>query len=399
MTSNQTITNNKFRQDLKVALVHDFLNQYGGAERVLLELHEMFPGAPIFTLLYDPKKMRGKFKDADIRPSFLQKFPKFLKKRHKYMLPFMPTAPETFNLRDFDLVISSSSAFAKGVVIKPKTTHICYCHSPMRYVWDWNEKYLDEQSLGKKRKIFVRLILNYVRMWDRVAADRADYFIANSKATRDKIKKYYGRESVVVYPPVDIVDLELTKAKPSLSDEGLAFVRRDYFLIVSRLAPYKKIEVAIEAMNKLNLPLVVIGEGAPKYEKYLKSIAGPKTKFLGWMPDEKVKEYYRHCRAFILPGEEDFGITIVEAMSFGKPVIALRKGGAIETVIEGETGEFFNESAIEVIADAVRRFMAGEKDYDREKICEHAQKYSKENFRKNIKRVVGDVLENFGEGV
>jgi glycosyltransferase involved in cell wall biosynthesis len=377
----------------KVALVHDFLNQYGGAERVLLELHEMFPEAPIYTMLYDPKKMRGKFKKADIRTSFLQKFPKFLKKRHKYMLPFMPTAPETFNLRDYDLVISSSSAFAKGVVIKPKTIHICYCHSPMRYVWDWNEKYLDEQSLGKKRKIFARLILNYVRMWDRVAADRADYFIANSKATQDKIKKYYGRDSTVVYPPVETNP----GAKLSEVSEEEAFGRRDYFLIVSRLAPYKKIEVAIEAMNKLNLPLIVIGEGSPKYEKYLKSIAGPKTKFLGWIPDGKVKEYYRHCRVFLLPGEEDFGITLVEAMSFGKPVIALRKGGAIETVIEGETGEFFNESAIEVIADAVRRFMSKEKDYDHEKIREHARKFSKERFRENFERVVGEMLENQGD--
>lgn len=350
-----------------------------------MELHEMFPYAPIYTMLYDPAKMRGKFKDADIRPSFLQKFPKFLKKRHKYMLPFLPTAPETFNLRDFDLVISSSSAFAKGIVIKPKTMHICYCHSPMRYVWDWNEKYLDEQSLGKKRKIFVRLILNYVRMWDRAAADRADHFIANSKSTQDKIKKYYGRDSVVVYPPVDISSAELSD-KPQDSGFG------DYFLIVSRLAPYKKIEVAIEAMNKLDLPLIVIGEGALKYEKYLKSIAGPKTKFLGWMPDKKVKEYYGRCRAFILPGEEDFGITIVEAMSFGKPVVALRKGGAVETVIEGETGELFNESAVEVIADAVRRFMVKEKDYNPEKIRENAQKYSREKFRENFKRVIGEMV-------
>jgi len=200
---------NKFSQ-LKVALVHDFLNQYGGAERVLLTLHEMFPEAPIYTLLYDPAKMRGKFKGADIRPSFLQKFPKFLKKRHKWLLPLMPTAPETFNLRDFDLVISSSSAFAKGIIVKPKTIHICYCHSPMRYSWDWNEKYLDEQGLGSKRRILARLLLNYVRMWDRVAADRVDFFIANSSATKAKIKKYYGRESAVVYPPVEMGSFEVS---------------------------------------------------------------------------------------------------------------------------------------------------------------------------------------------
>jgi glycosyltransferase involved in cell wall biosynthesis len=380
---------NDFRQDLKIALVHDFLNQYGGAERVLLELHEMFPDAPIYSILYDPKKMRGKFKGADIRPSFLQKFPKFFKKHIKYLLPFLPTVPETFNLRDYDLVISSSGAWSKGIIVKPKTNHICYCHSPMRFAWDWNEKYLGEQGLGSGRKIFARLLLNYIRMWDKAAADRPDFFIANSKTTQTRIKKYYGRESVVVYPPVDINP----RAKLWEPSQSLALGVKDYFLIVSRLTPYKKIEVAIEAMNKLNLPLIVIGEGSPKYEKYLKSIAGPKIKLLGWLPDGKVKEYYRQCRAFILPGEEDFGITIAETMSFGKPVIALRKGGAIETVIEGETGEFFNESGIEVIADAIRRFMVKEKDYDREKICEHAQKFSKEKFGENFKRVIGEMLE------
>ncbi|OGI25389.1 MAG: hypothetical protein A3J76_01995 [Candidatus Moranbacteria bacterium RBG_13_45_13] len=388
---------------MKVALVHDFLNQYGGAERVLLALHEMFPEAPIYTLLHDPEKMRGKFARADIRPSFLQKFPKFFKKRHKYMLPFMPTAPETFNLRDFDLVISSSSAFAKGVIVKPKIIHISYCHSPMRYAWDWNEKYLDEQALGKKRKLLARMLLNYVRIWDKVAADRVDFFIANSEYTKERIKKYYGRESAVVYPPVDtnIVipgltrDPENTKSAEKLDSRfrGNDKTREDYFLIVSRLTPYKKIEVAIEAFNKLNLPLVVIGEGAPKYVRYLKSIAGPKTKFLGWLPDEKIKEYYSSCRAFVFPGEDDFGIAPVEAMAAGKPVIALRRGGATETVIEGETGEFFDESTIEVLADAVRRLMEKEKDYEPEKIREQAMKFSKEKFMKNIKRVIGEIWE------
>jgi len=365
----------------KIALVHDFLNQYGGAERVLLALHEMFPEAPIYTLLYDPEKMRGKFKGADIRPSFLQKFPKFLKSRRKWLLPLMPTAPETFNLRDFDLVISSSSAFAKGIIVKPKTIHISYCHSPMRYSWDWNEKYLDEQGLEPKRRILARLLLNYIRMWDRVAADRVDFFLANSRATQAKIKKYYARESTVVYPPVEI------SLGSSISKSG------DYFLIVSRLSPYKKIEIAVEAMNKLNLPLLVIGEGSSKYMKYLKSIAGSKTKFLGWMPDEEIKKYYAGCRAFVFPGEDDFGIAPVEAMSFGKPVIALRRGGATETIIEGETGEFFNEPTVEMMADAVRRFTAGENKYDPEKIRNRAEKFSKENFRENFERVIGNIMQ------
>jgi len=391
MTSNNPITTNNIRQDLKVALVHDFLNQYGGAERVLLALHEIFPEAPIYTLLYDPKKMRGKFSNADIRPSFLQKFPKFLKKHPKWLLPFLPTAPETFNLRDFDLVISSSGAWSKGIIVKPKTIHICYCHSPMRFAWDWNEKYLGEQGLGKGRKLFTRLLLNYVRMWDKAAADRPDYFISNSRATQSRIKKYYARESTVVYPPVEV---EYPKTG-SWAPQDPVLGKQSHFLIVSRLSPYKKIEIAVEAMNKLNLPLVVIGEGAPKYVKYLKSIAGPKTKFLGWKSDEETKKYFAACRAFIFPGEDDFGIAPVEAMSFGKPVIALRKGGATETVIEGETGEFFDEPAIEVLADAVRRFQENEKNYDPAKIRMQAEKFSKEKFVENIERVIGEMINNY----
>lgn len=390
MTSNNSNTTNKFRQGLKVALVHDFLNQYGGAERVLLALHELYPEAPIYTLLYDPKKMRGKFAKADVRPSFLQRFPKFLKRRHKYMLPFMPTAPETFNLRDYDLVISSSGAWSKGIIVKPKTIHICYCHSPMRFAWDWNEKYLGEQGLGKGRKIFARLMLNYVRMWDKAAADRPDFFIANSCATQTRIKKYYGRESEVVYPPVEVGSVEVG---PRTHEGSGPTSTHDFFLIVSRLSPYKKIEIAVEAMNKLNLPLVVIGEGEPKYVKYLKSIAGSKTKFLGWKSDEETKKYFASCRAFIFPGEDDFGIAPVEAMSFGKPVIALRRGGATETVVEGETGEFFDEPAIEVLADAVRRFQENEKNYDPVKIRAQAEKFSKEKFVENIERVIGEIWE------
>jgi len=389
MTSNNPNITNKFRQDLKVALVHDFLNQYGGAERVLLALHEIFPEAPIYTMLYDGAKMRGKFKNADIRPSFLQKFPKFLKKRPKWLLPFLPTAPETFNLRDFDLVISSSGAWSKGIIVKPKTIHICYCHSPMRYAWDWNEKYLGEQGLGKGRKIFARLMLNYVRMWDKAAADRPDFFIANSSSTQTRIEKYYRRESEVVYPPVDV---EVAGDGPR-THEASGPTPTDYFLIVSRLSPYKKVEVAIEAMNKLDLPLVVIGEGEAKYVKYLKSIAGTKTKFLGWKSNEETKKYFASCRAFLFSGEDDFGIAPVEAMSFGRPVIALRRGGATETIVEGETGEFFDEPMIEVLADAVRRFQENEKNYDPARIRAQAEKFSKEKFVENIQKVIGEMVD------
>jgi len=381
--------------DKKIAIVHEFLNQYGGAEKVVSEISNIFPQAPIYTLLYDPQKMRGFLEGKDIRTSFLQKFPKFLRKRHKYLLGLMPTAPETFNLRDFDLVISSSSAFAKGVIVKPKTVHICYCHSPMRYAWDWNEKYLIEQGIGSRRKIIGRFLLNYIRVWDRVAADRVDFFIANSKTTARRIKKYYQRESVVVYPPVDTEKF----SHPSAIDEKRERKLRslNYFLIISRLTPYKKIEVAIEAMSKLDLPLIVIGEGSPKYTKYLRSIAGKRTKFLGWVSDDKIGAFYRNCRAFIFPGEDDFGIAPVEAMASGRPVIALRKGGATETIIEGKSGEFFDEPVLELVTDGVRRFLENEEKYNKstQEIKKLVERFSIDNFKEKFVEIVSKYLTEY----
>ena len=266
----------------------------------------------------------------------------------------------------------------------------------MRFAWDWNEKYLAEQKVGGMREFFARIFLNYVRMWDKAASDRPDFFIANSKYTRARIKKYYGRDSIVVYPPVDVA---IPKVELSENSESSTFgISGDYFLIVSRLSPYKKIDVAIEAMNKLDLPLIVIGEGEAKYVKYLRSIAGAQTKFLGWKSDEEAKKYISNCRAFIFSGEDDFGIAPVEAMSFGKPVVALRKGGAVETVVEGETGEFFDEPAIEVLADAVRRFQENEKNYNPAKIRERAERFSKEKFVTNFQKVIGEIVEKNEKG-
>lgn len=361
--------------NIKVALVHDFLTQYGGAERVLEVLCEMFPEAPIYTLLYDKEKIRGKFADKIIIPSFLQKFPKFLRKRYKYLLPLMPTAPETFDLRDFDLVISSSGAWSKGIVTRLNTVHISYIHSPMRFVWDSNEEYLKEQGKCAYINIFSRIIMNYIRTWDKVAADRPDYLIANSKYTQARIKKYYGRESMVIYPPVVI--------RGETSNE-LAVSPRigEYFLIVSRLSPYKKISAVIESFNKLELPLVVIGEG--QQEKYLKKIAGKNIKFLGWQSDDNIKEYYQNARAFVFAGVDDFGIAPVEAMFYGIPVLAIRAGGAREIVLEGKTGEFFDAPTPEVIADGVRRLMENEKNYDKQAIINRANEFNKERFKKEL---------------
>jgi glycosyltransferase involved in cell wall biosynthesis len=366
-------------KELKVAIVHDFLVQYGGAERVLEVLAEMYPEAPIYTLLYDKEKMRGKFSDKVVFTSFLQKFPKCLRKHYRYLLPLMPTAPETFDLREFDLVISSSGAWSKGIVTRLNTAHIAYIHSPMRFAWDYNEQYLRDNR-KEKAAFLVRPILNYLRLWDKAAADRPDHMIANSKYTQARIKKYYGRDSVVIYPPVD------TGAK-DIKDTD----KKEYFLIVSRLSAYKKIDVVVEAFNKLELPLVIIGEG-PR-EKHLRKIANKNISFLGWQSDEKIKEYYAGARAFIFPSVDDFGMAPVEAMSFGTPVLAIREGGAKEIVIEGRTGEFFDAATPEVIADGVRRLVENEKNYDKNVITNRAREFDKERFKKEFTEYVDSILE------
>jgi glycosyltransferase involved in cell wall biosynthesis len=399
--SNNSQNNPLLRENIKIAIIHDFLVQYGGAERVLEGLSEMYPEAPIYTLLYDKEKMRGKFSDKVVFTSFLQKFPKFFRKRYKYLLPLMPTAPETFDLREFDLVISSSGAWSKGIVTRLNTMHVAYLHSPMRFAWDYNERYLRENRKGWAA-FFVRPILNYLRLWDKAAADRPDYLIANSKYTQSRIKKYYGRDSAVVYPPVANFQFPISNFESNLNFknsnleiESSAAADKiqnlKFFLIVSRLSAYKKIDVVIEAFNKLELPLVIIGEGPQ--EKYLKKIANKNISFLGWQSDEKIKEYYANARAFIFSGVDDFGMAPVEAMSLGTPVLAIRRGGAKEIVIDGQTGEFFDAATPEVIADGVRRLMENEKNYDKQIIINRANEFSKERFKKELENFIESVMQ------
>lgn len=357
-----------------LAIVHDYLTQFGGAEQVLKSFYHLYPEAPIYTLLYDKKAMGEMFNQVQIRVSYLRKFPRFFQKNKKWLLPFLPTAPETFDLRDYNLILSSSSAFAKGIITKPKAIHICYCHSPMRFVWDWHHNYLKEQKLKGLKKLLAVLFLHYIRMWDQSSAERVDYFIANSKTTQGRIKKYYGRDSQVIYPPVDI-----EKFIPIKENKG-------YFLIVSRLSPYKRIDLAVEAFNKLELPLVIIGQGPQK--RQLQKLANKNIKFLGFQPEEKVKEYYQNCQALIFPGEEDFGITAIEAMAAGKPVLAFRSGGLTETVIEGVTGEFFDDPISEVLADGVRRLRENQNKYEPLIIRGQAEKFSRQRFEKEIKEFI-----------
>jgi glycosyltransferase involved in cell wall biosynthesis len=359
---------------MKVALVHDFLLRMGGAERVLKVLADMYPEAPIYTLLYDEKKCGETFPRERVRTSGLQKWPRFIPGMHKFMFPFMPGAVERFDLSDFDVVISSSNAYAHGVVTNLETAHICYYHSPMRYAWDYTHEYLKEQNLGFFGEMLASRLLHKVRQWDYLAADRVDVPLANSRTVVGRVRKYYRQEAEVVYPPVDVDRFQVRDGH-----EG-------YFLIVSTLTPYKRVELAVETFNRLGKKLVIIGDG--KDRARLERMAAGNIDFLGFKDDEVVKEYLENCRAFIFPGEEDFGIAPVEAMACGKPVLAFRKGGLTETVIEGETGQFFDEQTPESMEEGLTQLLINEKNYSAARIRERAEEFSEEAFKKAMKSVV-----------
>jgi glycosyltransferase involved in cell wall biosynthesis len=353
---------------MKVALVHDYLNQMGGAERVVLAFHELFPEAPLYTSIYDPKRVDAAFQQIDIHTSFMQKLP-FVKKHHQPFLPLYPFAMERLDLRGYDLILSSSSAFAKGVITKPGTMHICYCHTPMRWCWNYDE-YVEREQLGKLARGVLPFLITWLRVWDQTTAMRVDHFIANSPAVADRIQKYYRREAVVIPPPVDASRFLFD---PTTQPE-------DYFLVVSRLMPYKRIDLAIQACNRLQLPLVIVGSG--RDEQRLQKMAGPTIRFLGRLSDAEVLHYYAHCRAFILPGEEDFGITPLEAQASGRPVVAYSAGGALASVIDGVTGTFFQEQTVESLAATLAAF--DETRYDPQIIRDHALEFDKPRFHRRI---------------
>jgi len=380
---------------LKVALVHDFLNQFGGAERVLLALHKIFPEAPIYTLLYDKEKV-PQFASAKIIASDLQKLPKFIRKKHRLLLPFYPSAIEKFDFSGYDLVISSSGAFSKNIITRSNTKHICYCHSPMRYAWDYSQEYLREKIKNQKSKIkseqiggikgFVaRLIINWLRVWDWSGKDRVDLYLANSEHTAARIKKYYRKDSIVVYPPVKVSSFEFLVS----SEFRVSSYERKIFLCVGRLSAYKKIDLVVRAFNQLKFPLIIVGEGSEK-EDLEKLNTSPLTKFVGSASDEDLAKYYSSARALIFPNEEDFGIVPVEAMLAGTPVIAYGQGGLLETVVSLKTGLFFEEQTPEAIAEAVKKFIVMEQLFDHNYISIHAQQFSEERFIEKIREVTSD---------
>jgi glycosyltransferase involved in cell wall biosynthesis len=352
---------------MKVAIIHYWLVGMRGGEKVVESLCRLFPSADIFTHVYDPDAASETIKAHQIKTTFVGRLP-FATKKYKSYLPLMPIALEQIDLRGYDLVISSESGPAKGVIPPSDALHICYCHSPMRYVWNMYHDY--RERAGLLTRWFMPPAAHYIRNWDALSASRVHEFVANSSTVARRIETYYNRRATVIYPPVDTAAFEPV---PSHMVE-------DYHLMVGELVRYKRPELAIEAFNRLQKPLVVIGGGEMLSE--LRSIAGPQVKLLGPQPFQVLKHHYARCRALIFPGEEDFGIVPVEAMASGRPVIAFGKGGATETVVDGVTGTFFHEQSVEALIDAVRR--CGDIPFSIERIVQRASEFGSERFLKEM---------------
>ncbi len=360
----------------KVALIYDRVNKWGGAERVLLALHELFPQAPLYTAVYNSQKASWA-NIFQVNTSFLQNFP-FASAHHEYLPLFMPLAFESFSFDEYDLVISVTSEAAKGIITKPDTKHICYCLTPTRYLWSGHKDYFSSRLF---RTLATPAIL-YLKKWDLIASKRPDKYIAISGEVQGRIKKYYGRESEVVYPPRGISSIKYQVS--SIKQEQ----NKGFFLIVSRLVAYKRIDLAIKACNELKLPLIIIGKGSE--ERKLRKMAGPTIEFLGNVTDKELAAYYASCKALLFPGNEDFGLAMVEAQSFGKPVIAYNRGGALEIVKENKTGILFNSQTTDSLINAMVKFDS--KTFKKEDCIEASEKFSAKEFKINFTKIVESLL-------
>jgi glycosyltransferase involved in cell wall biosynthesis len=366
---------------MKVAIVHDWLPVVGGAEKVLEQLMVLYPEADLYTLFDFLTRDQAPFlAERNVTHSRLQKVP-FSKKLYRHMLPLLPMAIEQFDLSDYDLVISSSSAVAKGVITSPDQLHVCYCHSPMRYAWDLQAQYLNQTGLTHGFKsAMIRYVLYRLRMWDVISSHRVDSYIANSGYIRNRIHKTYRRDAKVIHPPVDISRFALRREK------------EDFYLAASRQVPYKRIDLIVRAFQSMpDKKLVVLGDG-PEHKK-IKALAGPNVEILGYQPDPVLLDYIGRAKAFIFAAQEDFGILPVEAQACGTPVIAFGRGGARETVLDKITGLHFEEQTEASLIDAVSRFERLQHNFRPEVIRQHAGNFSIEAFRSSIKAHIESVSQ------
>ena len=371
---------------MKIALVHDYIKEYGGAERVLEALHEIWPEAPVYTTVYLPQFLgphKDRFKGWDIRTSRFQNFPYI----YKLISPLRLLAPwyfDNLDLREFDVIVTSATgAYFPNLIVRPAgSLHICYCHTPPRYLYGYpTARNWQNSVLGRFAAGFFN---HFLRQWDFIAAQRPDYFVANSHEVKRRIEKYYRREATVIYPPVDIKKQETRNKKQE--------TRKKYYLAGGRLARAKRIDLAIEACNKLSLPLKVFGRGFADYGEELRRISGPTIEFLGEVSEDELVALYQGAKAFIYPAEqEDFGIMPVEAMSAGVPVIALNQGGVRETVIDGRTGVFFDGSTVDAVIDAIKKL--SKLEIKGEDCIRNAQRFGKERFKKEMQDFISSKLK------
>ena len=357
---------------MRVALVHDWLTGMRGGEKVLESFCELYPEAPIYTLLHIRGSVSATIESHQIHTSFIQHAP-FLKTYYRNYLPFFPSAIESLDLRNFDLVLSSSHCVAKGVIPSNNAKHISYCHTPMRYVWDQYSNYFGNGRVGYIKGKVMPLVVNYLRNWDLNSNQRVNQFIANSEFVAGRIQKYYGKDSIVIYPPADVKFFVPSDKK-----------RENFFLVVSALVPYKRIEVAIQAFNRLGHSLVIAGEGPERAA--LQKMAGPNIKFVGRVSTEELRNLYQSAQAVVQTAEEDFGISVIEALACQCPVLAFGKGGALESVEEEETGLFFNDLTPESLIETVDKM--GTLRFNTTRMRERALRFSPDRFRDEIKSLI-----------
>jgi len=352
---------------VKVAIVHYWLVSMRGGEKVVEELCDLYPQADVFTNAYDPLRISPKINKHQVRTTFIGKLPRATR-WYKHYLPLIPLALEELDLRGYDLIISSESGPAKGIVPPAEALHVCYCHTPMRYLWNMYHDY--REQLGPMKRIAMSLMFHKLRQWDATAAQRVDHFVANSIVVSKRIRKYYRRNATVIYPPVDIDAFDTATS------------HEDYYLHVGELVGYKRVDLLIEACNRLKRRLIVVGGGEQFFK--LRQMAGETVSVVGHKSFDELKHYYSHCRALLFAAEEDFGIVPVEAMASGRPVIAYGRGGATESVVDGVTGVHFPEQTVDSVVDAIKRFESMESSFLTTLIASNAQRFSKDAFKRRM---------------